>query len=481
MVLDPFVELDATGQAALVRSGEASALELVEAAIARIEALDGDLNAVIWRGFDQARAAAAGRRPGADAPFAGVPYLVKDLAALAGAPLAYGSRLFAENRSRDSEPSVAAALAAGFIALGKTNTPEFGLLPSTEPLLFGATRNPWDPGRSAGGSSGGAAAAVAAGLVPLAGGGDGGGSLRIPASCCGLVGFKPTHARIIPLRRRPPGDYAAHLCLSRSVRDTAAYFHLSQRRGLDADLPPIPPVTGPSPRRLRIALGRRTVLGTEPEPMIAAALAEAAELCRDLGHEVVEAEPSIDRDQAVTRFLALWSAGPAAIERFLPLLRLRLWRWAPADALLEPWTRGLAAWMRDLRRRERDPVGASIAFFQGVARDYAAFFNAYDVALTPVLRSPPAPIGAHAPDLPFETLLERVVDYVGYTPVYNAIGAPAISLPLSMGADGLPIGAHLAAGAGQDARLLALAYELEAARPWAQRWPPLSAVVKSRM
>lgn len=473
--MDPFVALDATAQAALVRRREVAPIELVDAAIARVEALDGPLNAIIAPLFEQARAQARRKRH-TIGPFEGVPFLVKDLSSLGGAPLTFGSKLFARHKVRRSEPSVEASLDAGLIAIGKSNTPEFGLIGVTEPLLYGPTRNPWALDRSPGGSSGGAAAAVAAGLTPIADAGDGGGSIRIPASCCGLVGLKPSRDRAILPKAETPGDLSVHLAVSRSVRDTAQMLAIKERGVLAAGLEPIGLVEGPSRRRLRIAVSSVSNNGRPPEPEVARALEEVAALCEDLGHTVEWDEPHFDREAAIERFLVYWSAIPAKIERMLFMLRIIAWNWEPIEEALEPWTRSLAEWHRRRLVIEDDPMEKSLAFFDDVARRYAAFFQKYDLILTPVLRGPPAMIGEYDTKMPFDALLEKLVDYIAYTPIFNAIGAPAISLPLSETSDGLPIGAHFGAAVGAERRLLELAYELEAARPWADRWPAYSAM-----
>ncbi len=473
--MDAYFQLDATAQADLVRRGEAHPLELLDAALARIEALNPEINAVT--ALFEANARKHAMRPAHGGPFAGVPYLIKDLAAVAGAALTYGSRLFADNVARRNEAIVRRALEAGFILAGKTNTAEFGLLPTTEPLLHGATRNPWDPERSAGGSSGGAAAAVACGMVPVAQGGDGGGSIRIPASCCGVFGLKPSRGTVVPPLRRSPGDLSVNLCLSRSVRDTARLLCASEADGgierLDARC-----VTGPSSRRLRIALSTRTFLGVEAEPDVKTAVEDVAKLCESLGHCVEDAAPPLAGEEAVTHFLAFWAAGPAMLVKNFWLIRLKTWCATAKANVLEPWTLGLADWFLSEERRSPGLMQRARAFFDGVARDLDGFFSRYDVILTPVLRKQPARLGEHAPTVPFATLLERCVDHIAYTPLHNAVGTPAMSVPLSMSAAGLPIGSQFAARRGDERTLLHLAYELEAARPWAGRWPPL---VRSRI
>ncbi|MEO1504367.1 MAG: amidase [Pseudomonadota bacterium] len=473
---DPFARLDATAQGELVRRGEATPLELVDAAIVRIERLNPEINAVISTRFEEARAEARAMQapPSSAALFPGVPYLIKDLSALAGAPLTYGSRFFAKSKARKSEPLVARAIEAGFIPLGKTNTPEFGLLGSTESVLHGPVHNPWRLDHSSGGSSGGAAAAVASGMVPIASGGDGGGSIRIPASCCGVFGLKPSRGRALDPRAQGPGGLSVALGLSRSVRDTAGLLAVLERTDKDAPFERLGKVTGPSPRRLRIALAPRSINGDEPAPEVADALAAASKLCSELGHTVEEAAPQVDGEEAVKRFLVCWSAVPAMLRRNLWLLRLKEWNWAAVENSFEPWTLGLAEWYQELAAREPDLVERSIAYFDRIAEAYDAFFTSYDVILSPVTRSPPVPIGEQAPTVDFETLLERSVDFVSYTPVHNAIGTPAMSVPLAWSADGLPIGLQFAAQRGAERTLLELAYELEAARPWADQWPKSS-------
>lgn len=470
--MDTFLHIDATAQAELVRSGAVTPLELVDAAIARIEALDGQLNAVTIRLFDRARKAASGPLPGG--PFRGVPFLIKDLSAVSGATLSYGCRMFAGNRAVHNEAITARALQAGFIILGKTNTAEFGLLPTTEPLLWGPTHNPWNLAYSAGGSSGGSAAAVASGMVSIAQGGDGGGSIRIPASCCGLFGLKPSRGRTVPTMRKTPGDTAVNLCLSRSVRDTARFLEISEQRGKAAVFPPLGFVAGPSPRRLRIAWSSANLLGQEPEPEVRAALDDAVKLCASLGHTVEEAAPRVDGEEGIRNFLAFWAHGPSLLVRNFWMLRLKTLSTKPITALLEPWTLGLADWFDTEERRNPGMLARATAFFRNAGAEMDTFFSRYDVHLTPVLRRLPAKLGEFAPTVPFATLLDRCIGHITYTPLHNAVGTPAMSVPLSMSADGLPIGTHFAARKGDERTLLELAYELEQAQPWAGRWPPVA-------
>ena len=458
---DPFARLDATAQADLVRRGEVSARELVDAAIARIEAIDPQLNAVTTRLFQQARAAAEG--PLADGPFRGVPYLIKDLDDLADAPTTMGSRLFANQMASASTPYVQRTLDTGVVVVGKSNTPEFGLLGTTESLLLGVCRNPWSLAHTPGGSSGGAAAAVAAGLVPFAHATDGGGSIRIPAACCGLFGLKPSRGRLAPSETAEI-DISVQHCVSRSVRDSARLFAAAEYRGAGAALPPVGEVTGPSDRRLRIAIDVRNLFGDAPDPEVAIATHSAAKLCADLGHTVEEASPVIDGEAFVHHFISVWASMPAEIVTGA--------RASGLAVLLEPWTIALA---EEAARRGDHALPRALAYFEQTERLLGAFLERYDVILSPVLKTPPVAIGAQAPTLDYTRLHDDVTEWVSYTPIHNAAGIPAMSVPLGWSRDGLPIGVHFAAAAGAERTLFELAFELEAAAPWADRWPALAA------
>ncbi|MEL6980714.1 MAG: amidase family protein, partial [Pseudomonadota bacterium] len=403
-------------------------------------------------------------RAGAAGPLAGAPFLVKDLDAMGGEPLTYGSKLFRDFTARSDEPLIGAARAAGMVAIGKSNTPEFGLISTTEPVLHGPTRNPWDLSLSPGGSSGGAAAAVAAGVTPIAHASDGGGSIRIPAAACGLFGLKPSYGRGLKLSRPSPGNISVGLCVSRSVRDTARFLEISDRARAvaetDAAAPgPIGYVSEPLDRPLRIALAPDPINGGAPEPSVAAALQEAAALCADLGHHVEEAAPKIDGPAATEHFLALWASVAANLKRSYLVVRayacgLKPWKWPRYEDAFDPWTRGLAEKFRAAERARPGQIKRSLAFIDGMRADYEAFFQRYDVILSPVLRRESVPLGEQAPSVPFDTLMERVVDNVGYTPIYNALGWPAMSVPLGWSPAGLPIGVQFAAPRFEEARLL---------------------------
>lgn len=465
--LDEFAHLDATAQAALVASGQATPLELVDAAIARIEALNPRIGAFVTTFFDRARDQARSELP--DGPFRGVPYAIKDLSNYAGTRTTFGCRLFEDNVADGNTPIVQRALDAGLVILGKTNTPEFGLISTTESLLLGPAHNPWNLAYHTAGSSGGAAAAVASGMLPFAQASDGGGSIRLPAAACGVFGLKPSRGRIAD-DLEMPGDIAVRFAVSRSVRDSARLLAASEER---APLSPVGFVTGPSSRRLRIGFSVAAANGRLPHPEVARAIEQTAALCESLGHRVSQAAPVLDGDAFLDHFFTIWSAAPARLESSAWLVGLTQLRLVRARDVLEPWTLGLA----EMYARKPDgALDAAIAYLGEVSRGHAAFFEDYDVLLTPVASTPAVPLGEQAPDVPFEELLRRVVGYAGYTAQHNAAGTPAMSVPLSTSRDGLPIGSQFAAAVGGERTLLELAYELEQARPWADRHPPYSAV-----
>ncbi|MFT4075135.1 MAG: amidase family protein [Asticcacaulis sp.] len=441
--------LDGHDQAALVRNRELSALELTEAAILRIEALDGQLHAVSHKAYDQARAEAA--KPLPNSPLAGVPWLVKDSLDYPGMPSRGGSRSKSDTPKTSAYPYVERLRAAGLVAVGKSAMPEFGLLPVTEPLIRPATRNPWSPAHSPGGSSGGAGAAVAAGLVPVAHGSDGAGSIRIPASCCGVVGLKPGRGTTVRVRSRHVIEdlLVGDGLMARSVRDVAAGFSLTH--------PATPaPVTGPDARRLRIAITTRTLSGAPAAPELIAAVNATAELCARLGHQITFTDYPIDAPAAEAAERTLWMhIGADCVDA------CRAGGQDP-EAVLEPWTNALGHMAETL------PVSALEDAYRQLAdlpRQLDDFHRDYDVMLSPTLSHLPPLIGEQAPTVDGETLLERMFGFLGFTPLQNLAGTPAISLPLHR-ANGLPAGVMFAGNRGHEALLLALAFELDAALPW---------------
>lgn len=462
---DALGDYDATGLAAAIRQGAVTAVQALDAAIARAERVNPQLNFIATPTYEYARERISQRLGG---PFAGVPTLIKDLMAVTGLPTKYGSRAFANFVPTEQPPYMDALLTAGLVPFGKSTTPEFGLTATTEPMLGGATRNPWNTSRSSGGSSGGAAVAVAARVVPIAHASDGGGSIRIPASCNGLVGLKPSRGRSVAGGRADSGiDISVNGCVSHSVRDTAAWLAATEQTGAGATFTPAGVVTGPSTQRLRIRLDIPNALGHEPDADVRAAVEAAAALCRSLGHDVREGRPQMDGPQFSADFILLWAAGAAEV---VALVQSQAGG-APLDQLLEPLTLELAA-----HSQQQGPAAleAAILRLREVEARYAAFFTDADVYLTPVLAKPPVPLGQIAGSLGM-AVFATLSDYVGYTPLQNIAGAPAISLPLGWSSGGLPIGVHFAAAKGQERRLLELAYELEQAQPWASRRPPLNA------
>ncbi len=468
--------LDATAQAELVRSGEASPSELVEAAIARTEALNPELNAVIHPLFDEARESASGDLP--DGPFRGVPFMLKDLgAAFAGQPFHLGMRYLKE---RDFRAPLDTYLArrfreAGFVVIGKTNTPELGILPTTEPRAYGASRNPWDRERSTGGSSGGSAAAVASGMVPVAHANDGGGSIRVPASECGLVGLKPTRQRISegPVIGDNMSGLTVELAVSKSVRDTAGI--------LDAVHGPAPgdPYVAPPPARpyreelaadpgrLRIGLVTESMTGDEPDPAVVTAAQEAATLLESLGHTIEK--PSfvgLEAIDLVETFLTRWAAGQAAT-----LHQLGAIGGAEITAEdVEPLTWALAEKGRSHTAGE---YLEAVGVHQAMSRMLAAVHEGgVDLLLSPTLGELPPPLGSFddsGPD-PLAAIYRAALTCT-FVAAFNATGQPAISLPLSVSEEGLPIGVQLVASFGREDLLIRVAAQLEQAKPWADRRP----------
>jgi amidase len=481
-VSDDLAFLDATAQAELVRRGEVTPSELVDAAINRIEKLNPELNAVIHPLFDKARAQAADPAL-PDGPFRGVPLLVKDLSChTAGDPMHEGMRFLRDIGWVEPHDTYLAAKfrAAGFVFMGKTNTPELGILPATEPEAFGPTRNPWDTSRSTGGSSGGAAAAVASGMVPAAHANDGGGSIRIPASECGLVGLKPSRGRVSqgPDFGDVMGGLVAELVVTRSVRDTASI--------LDAVAGPMPgdPYAAPAPRRpyadevgadpgrLRIGLLTEAPGGTvQTHPDCVEAAEAAARLLESLGYTVEPAHlPAFDDPEYISQFIANWSAGVA----------WNLDYWSRRTG--RPITAGdveILTWALAEMGRAQTAADflASREWLQANTRASAAWWEqGHDLLLTPTIAEPPPPLGEFAspPDNPLQGIF-RAASVVPFTPLFNVTGQPAVSLPLHWNGAGLPIGVQAVAAYGREDLLIRVAAQLESARPWAPRRPPISA------
>ena len=467
--------LDATAQAELLRSGELTAVELVESAIERVEALNPTLNAVVTPTFDRALDAA---RRGPTGPFAGGPYLLKDLACeMAGVRFTEGSRFLAGNVSRVDQELVVRLRDAGLVVLGKANTPEFGLAPACEPELFGPTRNPWDIHCSTSGSSGGSAAAVASGMVPFAHGSDLGASLRDPASVCGLFALKPTRARntLGPEYGDVAGGGAVEHALTRSVRDSAALLDATAGPDLGDPYwapPPSRPLrqeVGADPGRLRVGYTARTAEGDVGHPDCVSAVEHAAALCASLRHEVIPAQLRglADVGDAIGTMIN------GTVAWILRYWIRRVGRQPDADEI-EPLTRAL--WERGERVTAAEWLLA-VADIQRFSRGVARFLTTVDLWMTPTMSTQPLPIGTmvSTPDDPWHSMQvsSQTVRYAGV--VANLTGNPAMSVPLWWNGEGLPIGVHFLGGFGDEATLIRLAAELVQAQPWASRLPAVHA------
>ena len=460
-----FAPQDAVGTADAIRSGRITALEAVDAAIGRAEAVEPRLNAIVTEAFGRAREEARGPLAG---PMAGVPTFIKDLDDVRGLPTHSGSRSFGGSPASGQGPYVDALAKSGLVFLGKSATPEFGLTSTTEPLFGGPSRNPWNTDYSTGGSSGGAAALVAARVVPAAHATDGGGSIRVPASCCGVFGLKPSRGRAVPLGRPiGPVDISVSHAETISVRDSALWLAVTERTGGDRVFEPLGMVGRAAPRRLRVALDLETLMGTPVAPEVVAATQDTARLLTALGHTVEVAPLTLAKRAFMDAFALYWASGAAKIADGLQQALGR----PVTDQDLEPWTLGL----REYFLEHRAGLDAAVATLRATVATCEEFFTKHDVLLTPTLAQLPPRIGWLGPDVPFQVGLERLLAYVGFTPVQNASGQPAMSVPLAWSKSGLPIGSHFAARAGDERTLLELAYQLEEAHPWAGRLPTVSA------
>ena len=473
-----FAELDAIGQAELVRGGQATPLELVDAAIARIERLNPLLNAVVTPTFDHARAAASRPLENPDSILAGVPFLLKDLGAtLAGTPQSKGSRAFRDHVSDHDTELGRRQRAAGLILIGKTSSPEFGNHSTSEPALFGPARNPWDPARTTGGSSGGSAAAVASGMVPAAHGNDGAGSIRIPSSCCGLFGLKPTRGRN---SWAPAGDVlsgvAVEHALTLSVRDSAAI--LDATAGWVPGDPSIAPAparpflaeVGADPGRLRIAWTATPPFEAAVDAECHAAARETAELLESLGHHVEEAAPVFDGETLIEPFVRIWATANLADYREA---RRFLGR-EPRPDELEVTTWELVEYARRFNGAD---LLESIDTLAAASRQVAPFFERYDAWVTPTLARPPVELGILNQSYGGAVEWWRFdCQFNPWNPIANMTGQPAMSLPLHWTADGLPVGSLVFGRFGDESTLFRIAGQLEAARAWRSRRPPIHAL-----
>ncbi len=501
-----YATFDAVGLAKLVRNGDVTTSELAETAIEVIRDRNPAINAVIDTYFDQARDILQSETL-PSGPFHGVPFLFKDLQAEEGMPVTFGSVFFKDFVAPKGDVIGRRMRSAGFSVLGRTASPEFGLLPVTESRLHGPTLNPWDLTRSPGGSSGGAAAAVAVGMVPMAHGGDGGGSLRIPASACGLFALKPSRGTM----PRQPNSLADRIaidgCISRTVRDTAAFLDAvgGPTRG---DLWRTPnngqsltTAMSTKVRPLRIAVRTTDHRGRPVHPACRDMIAGVVPLLEDLGHMVGEESPQINGASMEDAFLTLWAAFPATAfrtildeaaqgNRIVRLIRGPLGDYHTMRTLarviakragmpaFEPFTWGL---IRRARKLDATDILYAFRTLQEVAYAYGDFFDRYDIELSPVLSTPPVHTGEIDQSRSMDTLTDQLARYVGFTPIANFAGLPAMSVPLHWTDTDIPIGAHFTASHGNDALLIQLAGQLEQSRPWGDRRPaPHTAPLQDR-
>ena len=465
---DDYLGRDAIGLAAMIAEGQVTAAEALEAALARSAKVNPKINAITHDLAERARREVAAKAP--SGPLAGVPFLLKDLGPkLAGTATTDSCRLYAQDIAETDSPLTSLYKDAGLVIFGKTNTPELGLEPITEPVMFGPTRNPWDLSRTSGGSSGGAAAAVAAGIVPAAHASDGGGSIRIPASCCGLFGLKPSRARVSAAPKDEGwGGFSCGHVVSHSVRDSAILLDVAGRPQPGDPYWTAPPAepflasAGRDPGKLRVAFSTAAFSSNGLDPECADAVQAAAKLCQSLGHNVEEADPPIDRG-------ALAAAGvviSASVAADLDTVALKRGRPIEEDEV-EPIT-----WSSYQRGRaiSGSTYLQALRIAHGLGRSVADFFQTYDILICSTLGSPAVPVGhLHGDPLDLDGYAARLFAFMPNTQAFNVTGQPAASIPLAMSRGGLPIGVQFVARQAEDALLLSLAGQLERAAPWAGR------------
>jgi len=473
--IDNYESYDALDLAQLVRKGDASATEILEAAIKTVEERNPTLNAVVTTMYDEARQSIEAGLP--DGPLRGVPFMLKDLGVFySGVKTSYASTLYAAFVPDHDSEIVIRYRKAGLVICGKTNTPEFGLTVTTEPRLFGPCRNPWDLDRTTGGSSGGAAAAVASGMVPAAHASDGGGSIRIPASCCGLFGLKPTRGRVSmgPDLGEGWNGMSIHHVVSRSVRDSAAFLDATAGPALgDPYWAPPPPrpfleEVGKDPGNLRIAFTTTPPSGAIVDPACITATHETAKLCEDLGHSIEDSTPPFDQDELGPAVMTLLSADVRAKVEAGAELRGK----EPSSDDVEYVTWRMAEAGKEL---------TAVRYLQAIqtihrtGRQIARFFEDFDILLSPVLLQPPIPLGIiDMMSKDTEKYFENMSSFFGFTSLFNVTGQPSMSVPLHWSDNGLPVGLQFTARFGDEALLFRLASQLEAAQPWKDRRPSMN-------
>lgn len=463
------IEPDLTGQIKMLKAGDVKASELLEATIARIETLNPKTGAVLTTCYDRAKAFVENLPKNSVA--AGAPMLIKDLKDVAGVRSTYGMGAFKNFIAPKSDIYVKRVEAAGMAVVGKTNTPELGLLPITEPLAYKPAKNPWDLTRTTGGSSGGAAAAVASGMMPCAQGSDGGGSIRIPSHYCGLFGLKPSRNRVVSEGDKRAFSISVSGALSRTVRDSALMMSITETADKDRDFPAIGMVTDPIDKPLKIGLAMddyfagKNICDTD----VTAAIKKSAALCENLGHHVEIAKPPLFGQELVDAFLMLWASVPhSTIELIKKMKGGKI-----TDADVEPWTQGLAQLYVD--NGAEAGLAKAIEKLRKAEHETVNFLNNYDVVLSPVMPTPAHKLGKY--DTGDRSKVQEGFDIaaasVGYTAVQNVSGAACMSVPLFRSPTDLPIGSQFIAAPGGDGVLLKLAYQLEAAQPWVDSYPNL--------
>lgn len=452
--------LDGVGIATRIATGDITASEAVEAAIARAREAHPHLNAMVTETFDLAREQV--KNPG-DGPFAGVPTCIKDTDDLKGTPTFFGSRALAATPAKHSSRFVENYTALGFVPIGKSALPEFGLTGTTEPLFRGATCNPWNVAYSTGGSSGGSAALVAAGVIPIAHGNDGGGSIRIPAACCGLVGLKPSRNRLTPVAGTEimPINIVTHGILSRTVRDTAEFYFAAEKQKKNKKLPDIGHVRNPGNDKLKIGLFTEGPGGIHTEALPAEVVENTGAICEELGHHVEKIACPYSM-QVLEDFSVYWGMLAFSFYHFGRMMFKK-----PVDKKkFEPLTLELSREYRNNMFK----MPFVIRRLRRFSKEYARLFETYDVLVSPVMTKASFRLGYLGPDVSPQDHFMKLSELLPFTPIQNIAGTPALSLPMGQSSQGLPVGVQFAGAMGQERRLLELGFGMEQAHPWPRIW-----------
>lgn len=464
MKLSEYVKLDAIGMAELVFSKKVTARELLDCALEMVAITKDELNAVANFTTEIAEKTDLGHKAGL---FTGVPFLVKEMLPYPGLTTAMGSKLFANYIPPSGSEYTQRIDESGLITFGNATSSELGLLGSTETRVHGITRNPWNPVYSAAGSSGGSAVAVAAGIVPMAHANDAGGSIRIPASVCGLFGFKPSAGRCVATVEKMGlfADLVSDHCISKSVRDSAAFLSVTEKKGTDASFSPVGFYRGMDRKGLRIGVYTKTLMGREADMDIQKSMESTVRLCEDLGHWIeYTSPPDIDGKAVSDGFFTLAASVINQLDSMMePMLNRKI-----NDNDLEPFTLSLLHWFKSLEIGALDKAFTDLKL---ACAKFLVFAEKYDVLLCPTLTNSPKPLGYLSPELERQILIQRTEDYAGYTPIHNIAGMCAMSVPLSTNGAGMPLGSHFAAKPGAEKTLFDLAYQLETALPWQDRLP----------